>query len=114
VFSNLVGGAQQTIYTATNLSLNTWYHATFTTSYDGVNTTMITYTNGVQTASGVFSGTQGNYGYEFMIGDGNNGTGTSVWYPFQGRVSNVKVYNRTLTAAEVQQNYNATKSRFGL
>ena len=33
---------------------------------------------------------------------------------FDGRISNVKVYNRALTATEILQNYNATKSRFGL
>ena len=115
IFSNLVGGTQQTITTPLSLSYNIWYHATFTTSYDGANTTMKIYTNGVETASGVFAGTQGNYSYPFMIGDGNNGTnGTSSWYPFQGRVSKVNVYNRALTAAEIQQNYLATKSRYGL
>lgn len=29
-------------------------------------------------------------------------------------ISNVKIYNRALSAAEIQQNYNATKSRYGL
>jgi hypothetical protein len=29
-------------------------------------------------------------------------------------VSNVKIYNRALTAAEVSQNYNATKWRYGI
>jgi hypothetical protein len=32
----------------------------------------------------------------------------------RGNVSNVSYYNRALTAAEVSQNYNALKSRFGL
>jgi hypothetical protein len=113
IFSNLVGGTQRTIETATNLSLNTWYHATFTTSYDGANTTMKTYTNGVETTTGTFAGTQGNYSNPFMIGDGNNGSNTS-WYPFQGRISNVKVYNRALTAAEIRQNFNASRGRFGI
>jgi hypothetical protein len=31
-----------------------------------------------------------------------------------GKIGNVKLYNKALTAAEVLQNYNATKSRFGL
>jgi len=31
-----------------------------------------------------------------------------------GKVSNIKLYNTALTAAEVLQNYNAQKSRFGL
>lgn len=113
IFSNLIGGAQCTIYTPTNLALNTWYHATFTTSYNGTNTTMRTYVNGVETASGVFTGTQGNYSLNFMVGDGNN-SGNNSWYPFQGRISNVKVYNRTLTASEVQQNFNANRSRYGI
>lgn len=112
-FSNLVGGTQSTIQTASNLSLNTWYHATFTTSYSGTNTTMKIYTNGTETATGTFAGVQGNYSYKFMVGDGNNGSDTS-WYPFQGRVSNVKVYNRTLTEAEIKQNFNATRGRFGI
>jgi hypothetical protein len=33
---------------------------------------------------------------------------------FNGQVALARVYNRALTALEVQQNYNATKSRFGI
>jgi hypothetical protein len=33
---------------------------------------------------------------------------------FPGRISTTLIYNRALSAAEVLQNYNATKSRFGL
>lgn len=33
---------------------------------------------------------------------------------FVGGIANVKIYNRALSAAEVQQNYEATKTRFGL
>lgn len=33
---------------------------------------------------------------------------------FDGRISNVLIYNRALSAAEVSQNYEATKTRFGL
>jgi len=35
-------------------------------------------------------------------------------YPFNGSISEVMVYNRVLSSTEVLQNYNATKSRFGL
>ena len=31
-----------------------------------------------------------------------------------GRISNIKIYNRALTAAEILQNYNVLKGRFGL
>ena len=41
-------------------------------------------------------------------------TRTHVNSHLNGRVSNVKVYDRGLTALEVRQNYNALKGRFGL
>lgn len=33
---------------------------------------------------------------------------------FNGRISSANIYNRALTASEVDQNYNATKTRYGL
>ena len=33
---------------------------------------------------------------------------------FSGRISNAKIYNRALTAAEVSQNFNALRGRYGL
>jgi hypothetical protein len=33
---------------------------------------------------------------------------------FPGNISNVSVYNRALTAAEIQQNFNATRSRYSI
>ena len=33
---------------------------------------------------------------------------------FNGNISSAKIYNRALTATEVQQNFNATRSRFGI
>jgi hypothetical protein len=35
-------------------------------------------------------------------------------YPTQCKVSSTRLYNRALSASEVLQNYNATKSRYGL
>jgi hypothetical protein len=35
------------------------------------------------------------------------------WY-YDGRISNIQIYNRALSASEVAQNYNATKARFNL
>ena len=35
------------------------------------------------------------------------------WY-YDGRISNIQIYNRALSATEILQNYNAQKSRFGL
>jgi hypothetical protein len=71
------------------------------------------YTNGVETATGTFTGAQYNYANPFMVGDGNNGSNTT-WYPFSGRISNVKVYNRTLSTLEILKNFNALRGRFGV
>ena len=37
-----------------------------------------------------------------------------ITYPMQGSMANFLVYNRALTAAEVTQNFNATRGRFGV
>jgi hypothetical protein len=65
------------------------------------------YINGVQVASGGNTGTDTGSRDRFVGGRGAN-------FPFNGEIPIAKVYNRTLTAAEVLQNFNATKSRFGL
>jgi hypothetical protein len=43
----------------------------------------------------------------FIIGSNWDGTGRINF-------SQVQIYNRALSATEIQQNYNATKGRFGL
>ena len=55
--------------------------------------------------SGTFGPTSGN----FRIGLNTDGT-----WGASGNISAVKVYNRALTASEIQQNFNATRSRFGI
>jgi hypothetical protein len=37
----------------------------------------------------------------------------SFWSKFTGNVSTFSIYNRELSATEILQNYNATKSRYG-
>tara|TARA_R100000951_G_C2576508_1_gene160496 strand:- start:65 stop:754 length:690 start_codon:yes stop_codon:yes gene_type:complete len=40
--------------------------------------------------------------------------GTNGGYQWKGNIGEFKMYNKKLTVAEINQNYNATKSRFGL
>jgi hypothetical protein len=40
--------------------------------------------------------------------------GNAYNYYGASNIANVQIYNRALSAAEILQNYNATKSRFGL
>jgi len=99
------------------LVLNTWYHLSST--YDGskTNNGIRLYINGVlqsttNSNSGTYTG-MGNtsstveFGRQYSLG-GDNGY-------LNGNISSVQIYrNKTLSASEVLQNYNTTKSRFGL
>ena len=110
IFSNTINSVQQTLYSTGFTSSNdTWYYLSFTTDYNGTNTTARIYINGVLNNSATFTGAQTTSNEYFGIGDGR---GSSSWYPFNGKVSNVKVYNRTLSATEIFQNYETQKSKF--
>ena len=69
------------------------------------------YVNGVLVrTSGTLSGTvtQNTTGAAFIGIYGGGG------YPFNGRIAQTQIYNRALTAQEVQQNFNATRSRYSI
>jgi hypothetical protein len=85
---------------------STWYHLTGT--YDG--TTAKLYLNGViQNMGGVNSSINAVTLNKIFIGNFAVGS-----YYLNGNVSIVNIYNRTLSATEILQNFNATKTRFGL
>jgi len=87
--------------TYVTLSSNTWSQLAITR--DTSITTL--YLNG--SVVGTTNRTPGtNTSYDFTYGDSIVGA--------SGNVSNIQFYNRALTAAEVLQNYNALKGRFGL
>jgi hypothetical protein len=74
-------------------------------------TSMILYMNGSQignTSLSVPASINNPSSNLRVAGRSNN---TDFW---NGNVANTLIYNRALTATEVLQNYNATKSRFGL
>ena len=56
-------------------------------------------------------------GFDMIGGKGigvYGGFSGSRGYYYNGSIANVQIYNRALSAAEILQNYNATKWRFGL
>ena len=97
-------GAWSQVTGATTLSLNTWYFGAVTYSST---TGWKLYLNGVEDGlngdTTTFTGNQ-----EISIGSYSTGNN------FTGRIGSAFVYNRALSATEIQQNYNATKGRFGL
>jgi len=91
---------------------NIWRCAVGT--YGGEGTTLRLYINGVSNATATSNNPQNFVGY-WRIGSfkGTGWSNTSDGY-FNGSIGQVLIYHRALTSAEIQQNYNATKSRYGL
>ena len=106
-----------TIYGATNITANINYNIAFVmlpSSYK-------IYINGVEETLSVFIGSNNGK----WVGNGLTATNTGVAIAsqfftnaysnyFAGTLYNTQVYNRALSATEILQNYNATKSRFNL
>ena len=90
------------ITTSTYINPNTWNHVVCTY---GAGTKTI-YINGIQVAQQTgLTGTIGTNTTGLFLGAYGPGTG----YFLNGKIAESRVYNRALTAAEVLQNYNATK-----
>ena len=100
-------GSQSTYF------LNKYAHVVAT--YNSLTNTFAIYYNGVsQTVTQGNPGTIGiNNTTNFVIG-AQVKTNGAVGDPFPGEINFVRVYNRGLTAAEVLQNFNATRTTYGL
>lgn len=89
------------------------------TSIDRSNTTSYIYRNGTQVYSTgsiptlpSMTSAQSLPTNTLNIGAARN-SGTFRWF-YTGSIAIVRLYNRALSASEVAQNYNSTKTRFGL
>ena len=91
--------------TSTILSLNTWYHVVATTN--GSSHVLYLNTTSIGTVTGAGPWTANTLDNITMCY-----AGFHTYH--NGRASMIRIYNRALTAAEVSQNYEATKTRFGL
>jgi len=98
-----INGVQAAIST-TNLSTSQYNNICGT--YDKSNIKL--YLNGVLLATAAYTTSVSTSGIGRISGYDNGG---EIW---DGNVASVMVYNRGLTAAEVLQNYNAQRGRFGL
>jgi len=113
------GSLSGVVYSST-IQTNTWYQTVGT--YDLSSTKV--YLNGSLQNTTSYSSAgiilSGGNGQTAGIGClfsrfGNVGTGATRRYgTFNGNISVVKYYNRALSATEVAQNFNATRSRYGL
>ena len=107
----IIGNSSGTYYTRTvvssGLSSVPMHCAVITRN----GTTTTSYYNGTMVQTGIETYTHPGAMTAVNIGRGFTTSGER-W--FNGQIPLVKIYNRALTAQEIQQNYNATKSRFGL
>ena len=109
-------GFTQTVYNKYSLSFtdaNTWIHCVGV--YDGTQVSNADeakiYVNGVNqtVTAGSIPDTISATDVDVQIGSAQNFPGYT-----DGGIGNIRIYNRSLTASEVLQNYNSQKSRFGL
>ena len=114
------------IYYWTQSSLNTWRIGDYVSTTDHstlpsagtwfctaivINGLSVTgYLNGVQDYTGTYTAfTTQDFA---VLGRHGNLTGTTTPYYYNGKIGQVLVYNEALTATEILNNYNSTKSRF--
>jgi len=122
-FALLISGAHDTLFwqfdgtsgqintsSAITIELNKWYYVVGT--YSGG--TLNTYVDGSPDEQGTASSATVLGGTDLPIFVGAQRSGLGVMgAPFNGKIAIVHMYNRALTAAEIQQNYRTHKGRFG-
>lgn len=97
--------------TGATLSTNTWYYVGMVVNRSAQ--TVKFYVNGSLDSS-VSIDYMGNAGSNQMVIGGAYADSYSGARMFKGRIAQVSHYNRELTPAEVLQNFNAVKGRFGI
>ena len=105
------GVGYDAIYANYVYQTNTWYNLVGTWSSGN---RIRFYTNGV-----LAEGTRIGAARTTVISGNKNlfagiRPGATLTYPFAGSMANIQLYTRALTAAEVNQNFNALRGRFGL
>jgi hypothetical protein len=103
-------GTSWTFYnTGYTIPLNTWVNIVYTYSGTGDSDSQNVYINGNK----IFNNSNGSGPITSNSNPVSIGYDDNNWF-WNGYISNTIIYNRALSAAEVQQNYNKYKSRFNL
>jgi hypothetical protein len=108
----LFGTSTNTVYVypdlnfTANLATGNWYQLTYTLA-GGSGTTCNAYVNGSLIGTGTYSSVISTSGTLYILGDAGSEI-TSCY------CSIARVYNRALSAQEIQQNFNAARGRYGI
>jgi hypothetical protein len=96
----------------TAISAGIWYHYAVVFDRNGL---MYLYLNGILKSSVDISSFYANdYSINTNPTIGIKSYSGSGLSPFNGNIAQVSIYNKSLTAQEILQNYNTTKGRYGL
>ncbi|MEO9474425.1 MAG: LamG-like jellyroll fold domain-containing protein [Cyclobacteriaceae bacterium] len=106
LYTNLYFGGSGEVSGSTSLSLDEWQHLTLT--YDGANTRL--YKNGSEVAVTLLSGTVDSRGSGTPSTVGTTNVSEDF---FDGEIDDIKVYNRTFSAGEVDELYRTGGFPFG-
>ena len=91
-------------YGTVRIPPNTWTHITISKN----NNQLSFYINGLFDVTRTYNFNSSTSSTAVDIGYSSRNVG----YPVNGNISQVSIYNRALSATEIQQNYNALKSRY--
>jgi hypothetical protein len=97
--------SERTSTTTQQIGYGNYYYVTATKNTSGIRT----YLNGVLSGQGISPLGTTTVVNDLIIGRQDEGA-----WPFRGDLAVTRIYDRALSAAEVLQNYNAQKGRFGL
>jgi hypothetical protein len=99
------------LFSQQNYTLNQYYYVVLV--FDAQNQTQKLYVNGVlQDAQNGVGYSSSGVDNTFFIAKGNPGADNEG--NLNGKIGEIQIYTKPLTIAEVQQNYNASRARFGL
>jgi hypothetical protein len=97
----LVNGGGQGTPIYDTIEIDTWYHALLSVSLD----TVVAYINGVFKGSADYSDHHSTSGFGYAFLGCNRDTNN---YFFQGKIDDVRIYNRVLSENEIDALYNET------
>jgi hypothetical protein len=100
-------GLTNNTYSTTTAANNRWYHLVGVMSSSG----QFIYVNGALEAGAASAAIPAGSSRALLIGAASNPTISNY---MNGLISSVKVYNRALSSAEVSQNFNSLRGRYGV
>jgi hypothetical protein len=104
-------GGSYTSVSFGSLSNSVWYNVVLTVAPNGTGQDLKTYTDGALVSS---STSTSSYVWDGDVGDLAVGVGFNTGRYFTGKIAAFTLYNRVLSADEIEQNFIVQKQRFGI